>query len=50
MIKNNQKTIDKYVKVKGYILNQHPYLLLVIQESIIQKYKMKYLKTLINSS
>ena len=40
MIKNDQNTKDKFVKDSGYILNQHPDLLQVIQESIIQRYQL----------
>ena len=41
MIKNDQNTKDKFIKDSGYILNQHPDLLQVIQESIIQRYQLK---------
>ena len=41
MIKNNQITKDKFVKESGYILNQHPDLLQVIQENIIKRFNLE---------
>ena len=37
-IKNDQNTKDRFVNNCGYILNQHPDLLKVIQENLINRY------------
>ena len=41
MIKNDQITKEKYMKDSGYILNQHPDLLQIIQEQIIKRFDLK---------
>ena len=41
MIKNDQITKDKFVRESGYILNQHPDLLQVIQDNIIKRFDLE---------
>ena len=48
VIKNAQTIKEQFVKESGYILNQHPDLLQIIQESIIQRYQLKPKSQILN--